>query len=261
MTAQSPKSTSIDNIEELDGLLSGLDTSVTQSDEQIEEIIETAEAALGSGIEDLDLSDDELRSVEASFVREEAYNEQESTVDTAAAAPKGKKQKTEKAAKEKKEDGTPAVRVVRDLNSLSPAIFNLEGDVPTDPAELEAMKKETMALSPSQKKIAEKFENLFVSIANDRLPSTFIVQAFMILDREGSLSSADLVAAYKTKGAKSPSEGYNEGTSRSQAGQIMHLFEVVKIATRAKQNLTLNKKSTVALKLRQLIENSSKTSA
>lgn len=237
------------NVNTLDSLLDDLDLDGVEA-EPIEEVIEAAaEDQQEEVIEpSAELADDDLRNLEADMTREEVYAEQAPTtdVDTQAPAEAKKTKRTKKADADASAPKTPAQpRAPRDLASLDEAVFQLEDDVAADKAAV-------MATIPTQKKIAEKFENLFGAISAGRKPSTYITQAFALLETKGAVTTADIVAAYKTPGAKSPTEGYNEGTARSQCGQIMNLFATVKIATRNGQALTLNPKSTLAAKLRKI---------
>lgn len=250
----------VGDIAELDNLLGDLDLGAT-TDTEVEELIEAVDEAVGAidasaviddTLTDLTLDDEELRKLEASIERSEAYEEQESTVQADTQAPQAAAT-TQAVVKPSKTPRVSTPRVARDLKSLSAEHFVLEGGVPADAAAAEAVKDDTLKLIPTQKKVAEKFENLFASIAAGKAPSTFVVIAFNLLERSGSISSADLVAAYKSPGARSDTEGYNEGTARSQAGQIMNLFDVVKIATRTRQALTANSESRIAAKLRDIL--------
>ena len=58
---------------------------------------------------------------------------------------------------------------------------------------------------PKQNKIAEKFENLFQQLGNGKLPSVYVVQAFKLLESKKSVTSADIVADFKTT--------YKQGTA------------------------------------------------
>ena len=242
------------DVAELDSLLGDLDLS--GGDAGVEELIESVDQAITGVsttaiVDDLELDEEEIRKMEAHIERQEAYEEQEVTTAPAPVAAAT----TQTVVKPAKTPRAPAApRVARDLNSVDAKHFVLEGALPTDQGLLDAAKTDTLKLMPVQKKIAEKFENLFTSIAAGRKPSTFVVMAFKLLDSKGTLSSTDLVAAYKTVGAMNENEGYNEGTARSQAGQIMNLFDTVKIATRTKQELALNKNSNIAAALRTILQ-------
>lgn len=238
--------TSAAEIEALDTLLEDL---------EINEEVEAAgdeEVVLEDLALDGELDEDALRDLNAEIVKEEIYAEQASEVGDVSTEKPAKKAKSFK--KSRATGSTPVTRTPRDLASIAPEVFVLEGDVDAmSDDEKEAAKKATMLLTPKQKKIAEKFENLFTALAAGKKPSTYIVQAFKLLDQNGSMGMSDLIALYKTPGSKSDTEGYNHGTAASQAGQIFTLFDAVKIATRTKSTLTLNKGSVVAERLRAVI--------
>lgn len=226
----------------LDELDLGLDAV-----EDSEPVIEAAEGAIEEIVIEDVLDEETLNALGADIARTEIYEDQESTttVDTEAAAAAKTENKTKKAPKAA---GTGTPRAPKDLASLPEAIFQLESGDTADAANKTAV----MAMIPGQKKIAEKFENLFSALAADKQPSTYTTIAFQALDKTGTLTSSELIAAYKTVGAKSDTEGYNDGTARSQAGQLMALFETVKIARRSSQTLTLNKDSVLAELLRKV---------
>jgi hypothetical protein len=225
-------------IESVESLLDELDLDETVEAAAEEEVVE--ELSL-----DAELDDESLRALDADIAREEVYAEQESdlNVDPAPtqAEPEKKRARSKNASSTAK---TSVPRAARDLNSVEAGMFVLEGDAASlSDTDKDAAKTATIALKPGQKKIAEKFENLFLSLAAGRKPSTFIVDAFALLEKQGSIAASDIIAAYKA-------DGYSQGTAASQAGQIMHLFDTVKIATRAKNTLTINPNSTVASRLR-----------
>ena len=205
-------------------------------------------------IEELDLgaelSPGDIMALDAEMTKEEVYAEQESEigdVDTSTKPAKKAKGKAKNATQAAAAPKTSTPRVARDLNAIDAVNFVLEGDVTgLDQAGLDAAKAATLALRPTQKKIAEKFENLFMMLAANRKPSTFVVDAFRLLDSKGAVSASDVIAAFKA-------EGYSQGTAASQAGQIMNLFATVRIADRAKNTLTLNARSNVAQRLREVL--------
>jgi hypothetical protein len=148
------------------------------------------------------------------------------------------------AAEKTRKAGAP--RTPRDLNAIDAKHFELTIGSTVDP---EANKAAVIALLPKQKKIAEKFENLFQSIAAGKKPSVYAMVCFEALEKAGTVTQADLVAALRAASKRSGAS-YSEGTARSQAGQIMNLFDTVKIATRTKQTLERNPNSQVAAALR-----------
>jgi hypothetical protein len=243
-TAVATKTKTVAEPEVLESILDDLDlddlpTEIEALDEAVEEVI----------VDDAEvLEHEELRDLELASVRDEAYEEQESKVDTAASVTEtteaAKSAKTTKVVKAKAA-GVPRTPRV-DLASMDAFNFILEGDADSmSDADKDAAKTATLALMPKQKKIAEKFENLFQALSAGKLPSVYVVQAFKLLDSKKTMSSADLVAHFKGS--------YKQGTAMSQAGQILNLFDTVKIATRSKNSLTLNADSVLAARMRNAI--------
>lgn len=220
------------------------DLEAQLADLDLGEIVEAPEeeAEVEAAIEEIEEGD--LEDLEADLGRQEAYATQTAeeieTTDPEAAV------KVSKPAKAGKPRTPGAPRSAsRDLATLNADIFVLSGDVAAmDQAAKDAAKTATIAARPTQVKIAEKFDNLFQSICANHKPSTYIMQAFNVLDKAKTMTSTDLVAAFKAN--------MGEGTARSQAGQIMALFAAVKIADRVGQTLTLRDDSNVAEALRKL---------
>lgn len=226
----------------LDALEAALD------DFNLEEVIEAGgetdagEEIVEETVETTVISEAEMGDLESTIERTEAYASQESTpiADPAAApATPAKAAKTPRAA-----SAPRAPRASRDLNTIDDPFFVLEGSLSALTVSPTA-KAETIALRPAQVKIAEKFDNLFSAIAVGAAPSTYVMAAFKLLDEKKTVTSADLIGAYKAS-------GLGEGTARSQTGQIMALFAAVKIASRGGQALTLNANSTIAERLRAI---------
>lgn len=220
-----------------DDLLTDLELSGS-SDIEDEMVLESLESADEAAI-------DLLEQTEAS------YAEQASSTDVSVeAADDAKAQAT--STKKKRAASTskaPKAKVERDLSALPADIFVLNiGATPGDP---DAYKASVISRRPNQKKIAEKFDNLFTSIAAGKKPSVYTMFAFGVLDQSKEITSSDLVAAMKASASRSGA-AYNEGTARSQAGQMMALFASVGIATRNGQKLTMNTDSKIAERLRAL---------
>jgi hypothetical protein len=221
-----------------------LDVAIAGDDDVVNEVI----------VEELplaELSEEDLLKATAALDREEAYASQSSEADThdptAVPAAPAKAPRKARAASTSTPKAPATPRAPRDLSSLSDEHFVLEGDPATlDAATLTANRAAVMATVPTQVKVAEKFENVLTSIAAGKKPSTYVVDAFAILDAKKAVTSMDLVAAFKA-------DGYNEGTARSQVGQIMNLFATLKIANRSNSNLTLNPASRLAERLRNII--------
>ncbi|CAO3459608.1 hypothetical protein [Azospirillum argentinense] len=111
------------------------------------------------------------------------------------------------------------------------------------------LKEIVLAQRPAQKKIAEKFDNILCNIASGRLPSVYTMVAYNVVKAKGTATSADIVAAMT--GGAGP-KAYSIGTARSQTGQLMALFDTLKIAKRSGNTLTLNPNSTLAAAIDRL---------
>lgn len=253
--------------ESIDDLLEDLDLGIepATSGQEIETIVaadeEVIEASADTVVEEVigdeDLSIDEL---EMTIERAEGYSKQDSGEQIASSASEAvatAKANAPKAGSTPKAAKAPRVstpRQPRDVSAIDASFFVLEGDAASMTAdELERNKQAVIDAAPSQKKIAEKYENLFMSLSVGKQPSTYVVQAFKFLEQKKTLSSTDIVAMLKGS--------YKQGTAQSQAGQIMKLFEVTKIATRTKNSLELNDNSVVATKLREILNNANKAAA
>lgn len=234
-----PEASPIGN-EDLDLLLSDLSVDDAQDLEPVEEIEEIEEVAAAPVFHD-----DDIRDLELEVAKADSYEEQEAgagdvTVEAITEEPAAKPTKTTRA----KKAASPKVSVNRDLSTLAAAAFVLsETDVPAD---LEANKTTVLALRPTQKKIAEKFDNVISSLAASKLPSTYVVDAYKVLKAKSSVTSSELVAAFMA-------DDYNEGTARSQTGQIMNLFAALKIANRSGSSLVLNADSALGARLNNLL--------
>jgi hypothetical protein len=195
------------------------------------------------------VSDDALADLDLALAKSELYGEQKSASVTTTELPKPTDAVLPKGQRAKKAAGSAgasAARTPRDISKVANEFFVLAGDVSAmSEDDLKAARDATMKLVPNQVKVAEKFENLFTALSVGKAPSTYVMIAFKLLDGKGSMTSSDVVGAYKAS-------GLGEGTARSQSGQIMNLFATVKIADRAGQTLTLRSDSLLAERLRSL---------
>lgn len=197
-------------------------------------------------------------AITAAVAIDEAYKDQPVTASDVVAPPSPAlpavaakaPEAAEKVAKERK----TRVAKTRDLSALAPSTFVLTNDPDFDRTEtdLDLIKTNVLARRPAQKKIADKFDNLFQSIAAGSKPSVYVMACFAVLAAKKTITQSDLVVALKATSSKKGA-GYSEGTARSQAGQIMVLFDLVGIATRVKQSLTLNPMSRVANVLKTMM--------
>lgn len=229
------------NMAALDDLLDDLDLEMSSEDE----VFSTGETVVEEPEVELDHAD--LESLEIKLELSDNYAEQQSDTadpETEAAEIPGKRQKTRKASS----PATPRVakpRIDRDLTKLSPEFFCLEGDPNSVMADA-SMRDAVISTRPTQVKIADKFDNLFVSLAAGRKPSTYVVDALAFLEKSTSMSTSALVSHFAVN--------LDIGTARSQAGQIMKLFEVLKIGLPdGKNSIKINPKSTLVERLNKIV--------
>ncbi len=203
-------------------------------DGAIEEAVEAeSDVQVADALADLDVLDDaDEAALELIDAKDAHYAEQEGAEAELEAPAKVKKTKKAAAPKEPKAKKEPSVRDPANLpDSEFVLIVGQEAD-----------KAGVLSLRPKQKKIAEKFDNLFTALARGAKPSTYVMDCYAVLKAKGEVTGVELVAALKA-------EGYTDGTARSQAGQIMELFRVTQIAFREKGQLTLNPNSVIAERL------------
>lgn len=188
--------------------------------------------------DDEELDEDLLADLEATVARAEVYAAQEATIDPTpvpTTAPS-------KPARQKKAVVASTPRLPRkSLGDLDESVFEIVIGAPVNKAAV-------IAARPSQVKVAEKFDNLFLALAAGKEPSSYVTTALKVLTKTGTMTSADLIAAYKA-------DDLSDGTARSQTGQIMELFNVVGIALRSGQSLTLRQDSSVAKRLLAIMQN------
>lgn len=211
----------------VEAVLATLDDELLEEEAQAEiqeEIVEPEEELVAS---DADLIDDPdvTAHVDAEIAKEEVYAEAAAAAAASAPAPA-------KAARKKAETKPKAAR---DINTLDASAFVLTTDTPAD---LEANKAAVIRARPAQVKVAEKFDNVLLSIAAEKQPSVYTMAAYRALRAAGELTSADLV--------KELGKIVQISTARSQAGQMMALFPALQIAKRDKNKLVLNPDSILA---------------
>jgi hypothetical protein len=207
--------------------LEELDLEHGETLEAIEDIIVSSDGEV-----DMDDSDE----IELEIALTSAEIAEESAVKDVSPAPV-------KVSKRKSEPSEPVVRKQRSLEELDAKFFVLTHD---EPADLEANKIAVMARKPGQKKVQEKFENVLLSLAVDKKPSIYVMQAFAALVKTGEITSNDLVKALTA-------HGMNESTARSQSGQIMSLFPALAIADRDGRTLKMRDDSLLVSALKLLL--------
>lgn len=261
------------NMEDLDVLLADLEVEVGGDDgfgeqpdiveEEVEEV-ELPGAEASSLLADSAAEADEIRAalsaidgldVSGGAVTEASDDDVTAALSTIAldevkkaayAAAEGEPEAAAPAAARKAKTPKPpaAPRVSKTADELKPENFVLEAADAT--ADLDALKAAVLASCPKQKKIVEKFHNILCAIAAGKLPSVYAVIAYKVIRGKGGATSNEIVAAMQT-------EGYSIGTARSQTGQLMALFDTLKIAKRAGNTLTPNPDSMLAVALDALL--------
>lgn len=218
----------------MDELLGDLELELTGED-TAEEIVEEISAE--------SVSEDDLAAVEVLTEKEEAIASMTSTIEGDATAVT---EPTEKKVSKAKTPKTPKQpKIERDLSAIADEFFQLDVNGTADKAAV-------IALRPTQKKIAEKFDNLFAALAAGRAPSVYTMACFKVLHEKGEATSSDLVATLKATASRAGG-AYSDGTARSQAGQLMNLFGAVGVAVRNNNKLTFNKDSKIAERLLALV--------
>lgn len=233
----------------MDHLATEAATAAMNTDELLADLDLTPELEAADDEAIVEVLDPEVEAaLETDIERSEAYEDQEVTTVSAEAAPADETPAPKK--RERKASGAAKAskpKIERDLTKLDLSVFEVTSGETATAESRDAL----IAMRPKQKKIGEKFDNLFQAIASNRAPSVYVMQCFKVLDERKTVTASDLVAALKASDSRKGS-GYNEGTARSQAGQIMALFNVVGIATRSGQTLNINANSAIAAKLRSL---------
>lgn len=206
------------------------------------------------------LASDEMDDLNMALEIAENYNGQTSTpisstepteTDAKAAKAANKTTRTTRAARVAKPS-------VKDLSAVGPEFFVRKGTVAQiafmEDADVQAEKVATIAAKPDQVKVQEKFENVLLSLAAGKLPSSYTMVAFNVLEAKGEVTIADLVAAYKAtpKGGNS-TDNLGEGTARAQAGQMGALLPALGLAERVGKSLKLVADSTIAERIRALM--------
>lgn len=222
------------------------------SGEVVEEVIEkTVEDHSTPGGEIIELTDDEEAILTAEIAKQEVYENTAAdesgdiaTLEPAAPSPTPSTPRVPKVSRATKTSGAR----VRSLDDVAAEHFVLSNDFAGD---LDANKKLVISARPSQIKVADKFDNVFLSLANKTLPSAFVTLQFKFLAEKETATTKELVALLQAA-------GYKEGTARAQVGQITTLFPILGIATRSGSTLHLRENSQIAETLADLIAASEK---
>lgn len=241
MTDMSIEHLSAAENEELANVLNELDAigaEVTQKPLETEEVVGDLEELelLPEVIEEEVVSEDEVTdevilAVDRAAEKAEAYEAQESIEIVDQTKPTKSKVK-------RVVSSTP--RVARDLNGIEAKyfVFNANPEQMSD-EEIGKMKAVSLANMPTQRKVAEKAENVLHSIQAGRPASKYVMTTFALLKEHKVISSQMIVDAFKAS-------GLSDGTARSQQGQMMILLPWLGVAERDGKELKLRDDSNVA---------------
>lgn len=167
-------------------------------------------------------------AIAADEVRTDAYADQESSIDvadeddvaevSAESATKVKKTRTAGPKLGFKEG-------VFKLFSENPAILDSED------GELSEEQLSAVLDSVTQVKVQDKVGNLLACAVSGATPSKLtMIGIKALIDAPGVVTSKQMIAAFKA-------HGYTDGTANAQAGQMMAMFPVLKLATRTERGV------------------------
>ena len=225
--------------------------------------LEGAEASSVIDLNDEDAIEAAVAEIEkAEAVQEHYVEEGEGAADTTAKA--ADKPKKEKKAKEPKEPKAPRITYVghkasevlkAKLGDKAGEMLILEAeDATLEPSELEAKQAELLALlnkrpgtdegGSTQKKVAEKIVMLFGWLKTGGKLNEVMERTFKVLARDGEITTGDKGNLHTELLAKP----YSVGTCRAQAGQMVSMLPMLKIATKSeKGKLVANPNSMILM--------------
>ena len=193
------------------------------TDEAIAEAAAAAEAVETAEEVDVDAAVAEVEKEEA---KKRSYKKTKATK-----AAKSKKAEPKKKAQPRMSLETHKASdiITTRLGSDHHGLFDLDGSKKATPANLRKTQAATLeAIDTLDKKSREKAVNLFTSLAAERRPSVYTVAAAKFLKKQGEFTLKSLTDHFLEA-------GYKIGTARRQAGEMVALFPVVGIATRASE--------------------------
>lgn len=259
----------LDNGDNIDDLLADLDDIIASTDivedtgpeeiiEEPSEVFQSFAEAVGA-VEEIAPTDemvgDALRELEIQEAKAEAYAEQESApgedLNTELPEPEVVATTAEVVAKEEKpkrkresSEGKKKSEIITShLGAESAGFFVLEmDDAELDANALREREKATLEMIDAlPKKVGEKATNLFGFLKTGEHLSIYTKIALNLLLEKGTFTSEALRD-------KMLAEGYTQGTSSSQAQQMMQLLPALKIGVRVKNIMTKNPDSTILMK-------------
>ena len=236
----------------------------------LEDVEHAETAAPVVAVDDEDAIEAAVADIEKAEATQAHYAEEDEEATNQPAADKPKKEKKAKAPKEPKEKAPkepkpprityvghkPSEVLVAKLGEKTAEMLLLEvGDVELDPAALEAKQKDLLALlnarpgtaegGSTQKKVAEKIVMLFGWLKNGGTLNEVMRRTFAVLARDGEITSGDKGNLHAELLAKP----YSVGTCRAQAGQMMAMLPMLKIASKTeKGKLVANPESLILMK-------------
>lgn len=212
------------------------------SDEEIAAAAEAAEAI--ENVEEVDV-EAAVAEVEKEEAKAKTYSKSKAAKSKASkrATPKGKSEKAPAAPRMSLETHPASEIITTRLGSDHHALFDLDGSKKATAANLRKTQTSVLErIDTLDKKSREKAINLFTSLAAEKRPSVYTVAACRFLAKEGQFTLKSLTDHFLAA-------GYQIGTARRQAGEMVALFPVVAIGTKAAERgspVVYNEASTLA---------------
>ena len=195
------------------------------TDEEIAAAAEAAEAV--ENVEEVDV-EAAVAEVEKDEAKAKTYKKSKAKKATKSkrATPKKKGAKKEAAPRMSLETHPASEIITTRLGSDHHALFDLDGSKKPTAANLRRTQTKVLeVIDGLDKKSREKAINLFTSLNAEKRPSVYTVAAAQFLQKEGQFTLKTLTDHFLER-------GYQIGTARRQAGEMVALFPAVGIATR-----------------------------
>src|SRR5210317_279050 len=195
------------------------------TDEEIAAAAEAADAV--DNVEEMDV-EAAVAEVEKDEAKAKTYKKSKADKATKSkrATPKKATAKKEAAPRMSLETHPASEIITTRLASDHHALFDLDGSKKPTAANLRNTQTSVLeAIDGLDKKSREKAINLFTSLNAEKRPSVYTVAACQFLKKEGKFTLKSLTDHFLSR-------GYQIGTARRQAGEMVALFPVVGIATR-----------------------------
>lgn len=192
------------------------------------------------------MSEDLIAQFDMAITKQELYDSSESSfITTEAPDLTAKKSRRTTSAKSR----TPATpRSNRDMSAIPAHHFVLTGDISTmTDAQMESDKDRFIKGMPEIVKVQEKIITVMASLNSGAKLSPYIAIPVRQLLDNGTITSADIIAAYMATGSM------GTGTARSQCTQMMTLLPYLGLAARSDKSLALNNASLLATSLQPLL--------